>query len=114
MYNQFIKNMDYFLKLNRTDDNTPNYRFDLVKEIETIKSVEAFNALKDKDLKHYQKLSTIIWALENNVHRFPAFKTLSWELWGYGFDGAYYKVNEEELEEQLKLIDLLLSTQYWQ
>ncbi|GAU76034.1 hypothetical protein F3D3_0630 [Fusibacter sp. 3D3] len=38
---------------------------------------------------------------------------LSWELWGYGFDGEYHNVNEDVLEEQLKIIDLLLGTQYW-
>lgn len=113
MYKQFIRNMDSFLKLNEPEGNLLNYRFDLVKEIEVIKSIELFNALKNKDLKRYQKLSTIIWAIKNNTHRYPAFKAFSWELWGYGFDGQYYEVDEEDLEEQLKLIDLLLSTQYW-
>lgn len=46
-------------------------------------------------------------------NKYPAFKVFSWELWGYGFDGKYYDVDEKELEEQLRLIDLLLSTQYW-
>jgi hypothetical protein len=105
--------MDMFLKLNKPEEDTSNYRFDLVKELEAIKSVESFNALKDKDLKRFQKLSTIIWALKINVDKYPAFRIFSWELWGYGFDGAYYEVDEEELEEQLRLIDLLLSTQYW-
>jgi len=113
MYKQFIRNMDFFLKLNNSGDNLSNYRFDLVKEIETIRSIELFEALKNTNLKCYQKMSTIIWAVKNNTHRYPAFKAFSWELWGYGFDGEYYEVNEKELEEQLKLIDLLLSTQYW-
>ncbi len=113
MYKQFVKNMESFLKLNKPEDNSSNYRFDLVKEIEAIRSIESFNALKKSNLDRYKKISTIIWAVKNNTHRYPAFKSFSWELWGYGFDGKYYEVNEEELEEQLKLIDLLLSTQYW-
>ncbi|MBN2897646.1 MAG: hypothetical protein JXO44_02630 [Clostridia bacterium] len=113
MYKQFIKNMDSFLRLNISEDDTSNYRFDLVKEMEIIRSAKSFNELKNIDLKRYQKLSTMIWAIKNNTHKYPSFKAFSWELWAYGFDGDYYKVDEKELEEQLRLIDLLLSTQYW-
>jgi len=45
------------------EDNSSNYRFDLVKELEAFKSIETFNTLKSKDLKRFQKLSTIILAL---------------------------------------------------
>lgn len=113
MYKQFIRNMDTFLILNKPENNDSNYRFDLVKEIEPLRSINSFNVLKSSDLKRYQKLSRIIWAINQNADKYPAFKTLSWELWGYGFDGKYYDVDEKELEEQLRLIDLLLSTQYW-
>lgn len=113
MYRQFIKNMDCFLALNKMDEGDKNYRLELVKELEPLKKLELFNALKQNDSKHYQKLSAIIWAVSENSDRYPSFKVLSWELWGYGFDGAYYEVDSAELEEQLKIIDLLLSTQYW-
>lgn len=80
MYKQFVKNMDWFLELNTNNDYSANYRFDLVKELEAIKSIEEFNELKYKDLNRYYKLSTIIWAINENIYRYPSFKVLSWEL----------------------------------
>lgn len=113
MYKQFVKNMDYFMTLNESNDKAKNYRYDLVKELDVLKDIDLFKLLKTKDLSRHKKVSMIIWSIKENSHRYPSFKALSWELWGYGFDGEYHEVNQEELEEQLKLVDLLLSTQYW-
>jgi hypothetical protein len=96
--------MDTFLILNKPENNDSSYRFDLVKEIELLRSINSFNVLKSSDLKRYQKLSRIIWAINQNADKYPTFRTFSWELWGYGFDGKYYDVDEKELEEQLRLI----------
>lgn len=65
------------------------------------------------DTNRYKKVATLLWAINNSSDCFPSFKAFSWELWGYGFDGQQYIVDKAELEEQLRLVDLLLSTQYW-
>lgn len=117
MYNQFTKNMNNFLLLNKNDEHNkaPDYRYNLVKEMEPLVDIDKFNELKEKNSYHYKKLSTLIWEIKEHISKYPAFKTFSWELWGYGFDGEFYNIDisKEELEEKLKLIDLLLSTQYW-
>ena len=112
MYNQFVKNMDWFLELNKgTSDQ--NYRYELVKRLEPLKDLHKFKSLKYKDVEYYRELMNLIWTISHNTDRYPSFKALSWELWGFGFDGAQHNVNSKVLDEQMKIIDLLLSTQYW-
>lgn len=112
MYNQFVKNMDWFLELNK-GSNGKNYRYEMVKRLEPLKDINRFKALRYQDSEYYNELLNLIWSIGNNIDRYPSFKSLSWELWGYGFDGEKHISNSKDIEEQLKIIDLLLSTQYW-
>ncbi|MBS7528847.1 hypothetical protein KHM83_19450 [Fusibacter paucivorans] len=110
MYNQFTKSLDNFIALNAAKDE---YRYKLVKSIEPLKSIETFLALKQLNALEYEKLQKLIWEIGENINEYPSFKVFSWELWGYGFDGQNNNVAIDDLDEKLKLIDLLLSTQYW-
>lgn len=112
MYNQFVKNMDWFLELNKST-NDHNYRYDIVKRLEPLKDINRFKSLKYEDVEYYNELLNLVWSISHSIDKYPSFKALSWELWGYGFDGEQHKVNYKDLDEQLKIIDLLLSTQYW-
>ena len=84
-----------------------------MKKLEPLKDISQFRKLKNTDEEYYNELANIIWNINENANRYPSFKVLSWELWGYGFDGEPHNANKEKLEEQLRMIDLLLSTQYW-
>ncbi len=110
MYNKFSKSIDHFIELNIKE---MDYRYALIKEIEPLKSIVAFKKLESTQPEMYKQLQRLIWEISRNTDKYPSFEVLSWELWGYGFDGKYYDVDIKNLEEKLKLIDLLLSTQYW-
>ena len=111
MYRQFTKNMKFFLELNKGEEN--NYRYNLAKDMDALLDLEDYKSIEFADYERYKRVARLIWSIKDNIERYPSFKVLSWELWGYGFDGDFFDVNEEELEEQLKLVDLLLGTQYW-
>lgn len=114
MYRQFVSNLEYFLELNYSGDTSINYRYEIAKSIEALSDINIFLELKDKDIEKFNELSNLIWELEEYSFTYPSLKTLSWELWGYGFDGEKHPPKDKErLKEQLKTIDLLLSTQYW-
>ena len=114
MYKQFVKNIENFIILNTKAGNTSNYRFEIAESLKNLTDVNKFLELKTVDIDKFNELSNVIWELENNIDKYPAFKVFSWELWGYGFDGKKCESsNKERLSEQLKTIDLLLSTQYW-
>lgn len=114
MYNRFVKNMKHFLQLNYTPDTKSNYRYELVKSMEALTDVNMFLKLKEDDISKYNEISNIIYTIKNNIDKYPSFKVLSWELWGYYFDAQEHECEDKErLKEQLKMIDLLLSTKYW-
>lgn len=114
MYRQFVRNLEYFLELNYSDDTSKNYRYEIAKSIEALSDINKFLELKDKDIEKFKEISNLIWELEENSSKYPSFKTLSWELWGYGFDGEKHTPEDNErLKEQLKTIDLSLGTKYW-
>ncbi len=112
MYSQFVKNMEWFLELNKGGKGQ-NYRYELVKRLEPLTDIHRFKVLKTDDIEYYNELLNIVWLIGHNIEKYPSFKALSWELWGYGFDGEEHSSNGKDVDEQLRIIDLLLGTQYW-
>ncbi|MGB3367914.1 MAG: hypothetical protein WBA54_10515 [Acidaminobacteraceae bacterium] len=114
MYKRFVKNMKHFLRLNYPTNGVTNYRYELVKSMDSLTDVNEFLKLKKNEPHKYNEISNVIWEIKRNIYIYPSFKVLSWELWGYNFDGEKHECKDEEkLREQLKMIDLLLSTKYW-
>lgn len=101
--------MDWSLELNK-GANGHNYRYELVKRLEPLKDINRFKALKSDDIEYYNELQNIVWSIAHNIERYPSFKALSWELWGYGFDGEEHNSNSKYIDDQLRVIDLLLGT----
>jgi len=112
MYNQFVKNMEWFLELNKGADGH-DYRYKLVKRLKPLTDINEFNRLRYHDINYYNELENLIWAIGHETEKYPSFKALSWELYGYGFDGKQNHSENKSLSEQLQIIDLLLGTQYW-
>lgn len=113
MYRQFVKNLDHFIALNEQGADDANHRLNLAKVLLPLRDRAQFEQLKEKDPDHNKALSHILWAISKNTSKYPAFETFAWELWGYGFDGARQDDALPQLEETLKIIDLLLGTSYW-
>jgi hypothetical protein len=105
--------MEHFLSLYEGVEPDDDQRLKLVKMLEPLRDVALFRQLRTMDPEHYKEIEHLIWALGRHVDRYPAFKAFSWELWAYGFDGQRHDEVDEGIDEQLRLIDLLLSTQYW-
>ncbi|BEP29543.1 hypothetical protein [Helicovermis profundi] len=114
MYRQFVKNLENFLLINYKENESLNYRYKLVKSLNVLTDINKYNELQKTNIKKYNEISNIIWSLQENTDKYPSFKMFSWELWGYGFDGKKEEtLDKEKVDEQLKIIDLLLGTKYW-
>jgi len=62
------------------------------------------------------RISNIIYDISQYSKGNPALEKLNWELWAYGFDMEEPKKPEDrnyEIEELVKLADLMLSTHYF-
>lgn len=113
MYRQFVRNLDFFISLN-SHNPVNSYRLDLAKSIMGLSDVSKFYELKGSDPEAFHEVAHIVSVLEEYCEIYPSFKSFAWELWGYGFSGSKNPVKDPvRLDEQLKLIDLLLGTQYW-
>jgi len=114
MYNLFVKNLENYILLNQVDFIDDEFRISIVRPLEGLMSVDKFKLWEKENFKEYKELSNIIYEIGERIMEYRSFKVFSWELWGYGFDGEQsFDFKEEIVNEQLKLIDLLLGTHYW-
>ncbi|GAU76035.1 hypothetical protein [Fusibacter sp. 3D3] len=60
MYRQFVKNMDWYLKLNADSSERTNDRFDLAKRLEPLKDIQHFKRFKIANIEHYKELQHVI------------------------------------------------------
>jgi hypothetical protein len=115
MYSRFVKNFHNYMSLNKIDENFTDYRLSITKPIFGIADIKTLEFWKLNDPKLYEEAAHLLYEISKRKDRIHAFKAFSWELWGYGFDVAELELPlTDRLEEQLKLIELLLGTHYWQ
>ncbi|WHH61559.1 hypothetical protein [Petroclostridium sp. X23] len=114
MYRQFCKNLNNFIKLNKS---SPNIRLQLAQEIVFLTDVNKYIRLKENNYIESKQISNFINQLALYKEKYPAIGKFIWELWAYGFDieedDSVKKESAEVVAEKAKLIDLLLSTQYF-
>jgi hypothetical protein len=114
MYKHFIRNLNNYLELNIGGLSNDEFRMRSVECLKALSDIGTYHAWKECNPEKYKEVCHIIYEIEQNKKRYHSFETFAWELWGYGYDGK--KNNEyskEMVEEQLKMIDLLLGTHYW-
>ena len=114
MYKIFRQNLKNYFSLNKSEKSKNEFR---------LKTAEVLKGLADKSLydkwaienpKLYEETNNLIYEIEKNIKRFHPFECFSRDLWGLGYKARKNdNFSETVIEEQLKLINLLLGTQYW-
>jgi len=108
MYKQFCKNYKNYVMLNRAGIDKNEYRLKIARSIEGLANVELYKRWKQNNDPRCSEVEGIVYEINkrNDIHSFHAF---SWELAGYGFEARRSDTaDKEELDEQIKLIELLL------
>lgn len=78
--------------------------------------VESYLEYKRYGKKEYNRISNLIYDISQYSKKYPALEKLLWELWAYGFDieeSGKPETRNYEIEELVKLADLMLSTHYF-
>ena len=110
MYRIFCESYQNFLNLFDED----NHRLKISEPFELIVDIEKYENEKKKKSIIYKKLSDLILFMKENVRRFPRVEAFLWTLESRNIKGKKYNVsNEDELEEQTKLINSFLKLAYW-
>ena len=110
MYRIFCESYENFIK---SIDNK-SHRIQMAKPIELIINTEKYKEEKIKQSEIYKKVSDLMYFMKENVNRFPKLKAFLWTLDSREIKAEKYNISdEEELEEQTKLINSFLKLEYW-
>ena len=110
MYRVFCESYENFL--NTFYEN--NYRLSISEPFELITNLSKYQMEKNNESDIYKKLCDLIVFMQENIKRFPKFKSFLWTLDSRNIKGKKYNISsKEELEEQAKLINSFLKLVYW-
>jgi hypothetical protein len=100
--------------LNQECELKNEYRLRIAEPLKGLADIELYNKWKTESPEKYEEVNNLVYQIKHNIHRFPRFDNFSWDLWGYDFIAAESpKFPADVVEEQLKLINILLGTKYW-
>ncbi len=110
MYRVFCESYQNFI--NSFEEK--NYRLEVAKPLELIVDIEKYKEEEKKQSEAFKKLCDLICFMKENVERFPKLKAFLWTLSSRNMQGKKYNVSEEEeLQEQAKLVNSFLKLAYW-
>ena len=117
MYNQFCKNLKKYIQINSDIDSVNNIRLKIAEDIIPLTDVESYKAYKKRNDPLYKEIGQFIFALSKYKKKYPSFDKFIWELWAYGFDIIKtedpYHEKIKHMDEKAKLVDLMISTHYF-
>lgn len=95
-------------------NNTNDYRYIITKPLELILDLSLYEKEKNNNTIDYRKLEYFIYLLNENIHKYPNFKSFLWSLESRGIYGKDYGVlSKEEFSELQKIVDMFLKLSYW-
>jgi|GEM_PF-5636106 len=110
MYRFFTLDYKNFKTLNEGGND---YRSIIAQPIELLTNQQAFKMHKIKKDKLYRETVNLVYHISNAVSEYPRFEIFGDDLAYMGYEGHEYKeFPDERIEDQIKLVDLLLGFSY--
>ncbi len=114
MYNMFCRNLNHFFTINTDGDPDIEYRLKIAQVLKGIADKGLYNHWAIQTKEKYEEVNNLVYEISQNTHRYHGFKIFSHDLWVHDFKAEKSdKFSPKIIEEQLKLVDLLLGHQYW-
>jgi len=114
MYRIFCESLQNYIAQYKTEESKNEYRYLIVKPLLLLLDMNLYNEHKKNNSIEYKKLCTLVKYMELNVDKYPKFKSFLWTLESRGITGQeFYPMNESELNEQAKLVNMFLNLLYW-
>ncbi len=115
MYRIFCESFRNYLGLFPKDAKRVEYRGAIALPLALLCDAALFDAEKESETERYRKISDLLYHMKQNVAKYPALKAFLWTLESRGFSGKRYgMVSSGDLEEQVKLVIMLLKLTYWE
>lgn len=114
MYRIFCRNAKNFFRMNLQGESENDFRMEIAQPLKGLADIKLYEKWKSKNNDKYNEVNNLVYQINSNKDTYHAFETFSHELWGYGYESFMSsKYDTDIIQEQLKLIHLLLGTQYW-
>lgn len=114
MYRIFCESFKNYIKEFEQAGAVDEYRYLIVLPLKLITDLELYKTEKAKHSLLYRQGSDLLYYMASNIDKYPKFKAFLWTLEPRGITADYYGVSTpEDLEEQAKLVNLILNLAYW-
>lgn len=114
MYKIFKQNLNNFFEINKYGNPESEFRIKIAQVLRGMTDKELYGKWEIENNELYEEVNNLVCEIRRNTDRFRRFDSFSRDLWGYGYKAEKSeRFSKEIVEEQLKLINLLLGTQYW-
>ncbi len=111
MYRMLQRNLsEYFSSYNEGDEH---YRYQVAEVLKGLMSKELYDRWQVEDPEKYTEVNSLVYHIKQYIPQFPRFETLSWDLWGMGYQVIpSNELIDEHLLERLKIINMCLGAAY--
>ena len=110
MYRMFCESYNNFINDFEHNDS----RLRISEPFKLITDVEKFKEERENETAQYKKLCDLLYHAEQNLDRYPRLKAFLWTIESRDMIPKYYGVTDNnEMEQQLKLITSFLQLAYW-
>ena len=114
MYRIFEQNLNNYFHLNKDGDSEKEFRLKIAQVLRGIADKELYKKWASENRDLYDEVNNLVYKIKQNTGRYHPFESFSRDLWGYDYIAEKNdRFPKKVVEEQLKLIHLLLGTQYW-
>ncbi|KUO76248.1 MAG: hypothetical protein APF77_24130 [Clostridia bacterium BRH_c25] len=114
MYRIFCESLRNYIKEFEQADAVNEYRCLIALPLKLIADLEMYNAEKAKASMLYRQVRDLLHYMKNNIEKYPKFEAFLWTLESRDITAEYYGVSsKEDLEEQAKLVNMILNLVYW-
>ena len=114
MYRIFCESFNNYIKEFEQTGAMDEYRYLIALPIKLIIDLEMYETEKTKDSLLYRQVRDLLWFMTNNINKYPKFEAFLWTLESRRITAKYYGVvSQEDLEEQAKLVNMILNLAYW-
>lgn len=95
-------------------DSKDSYRYKIKECLSLISDIEEYRRHKMQDSTNYKKLCDLLYHMERQKDLYPRFKAFLWTIEYKGIKGEPYNILEEsEIQELIKIVNMFLKMLYW-
>lgn len=100
----------------KNDDGKISTRVKNAEALLPLTDIKKYSEYKNNFNEEYKRIANMVYEISQYSHNNPVLKRFVWELWAYGFDIEQSEkpmCKNYEIDEVVKITDLMLSTHYF-